>query len=225
MNNFNLQYPQITVPQDIERLSLETILKEANQYSLFQQFSIEEQKIIQRMIHSTTCFDEIIKNIVFTDHAITRIKELLQKGASIIVDTSMIKAGLSSKFTEKYNNNVLCYVSDDDVINQSKETGDTRTFIAVKKAIQESGNKPLILACGNAPTFIYGAIEQIVLSKRSTNNISMLVMPVGFVNVLESKEYATLFMKQTNVEGITLQGRYGGSTLVVSSLHAIYKLL
>ena len=42
-------------------------------------------------------------------------------------------------------------------------------------------------------------------------------MPVGFVNVLESKE----LLRYIDVPYVMLEGRRGGSPLAVASLHAI----
>jgi precorrin-8X/cobalt-precorrin-8 methylmutase len=225
MVQFEIKHPAIKEPEQIEKLSLETIMNEANSYPVFKRYSEEEQKVIQRMIHSTTCFDTIINNIWFSEKAIERIKVLLKQEATIITDTNMIKTGISSIYTEKYNNHVICYVSESDVKQKATENKTTRTVIAVQKAIEENKNKPIILACGNAPTYIYAAIEKVLTGDFNLSKIALIALPVGFINVIESKEYAIEFLNKTDAEGITIKGRYGGSTLVVSGLHAIYKLL
>lgn len=208
-------------PQEIEELSLKTIMEEAAVYPRFHAFSGEEQKVVQRMIHATTCFEQIINNIFFTDKAISGIKGLLSNGAAIITDTNMIKAGLSQQYTNKYSNMVICYVSEPDIAEEARQKHTTRTEIAVKKAMVECKNRPVILACGNAPTFLYSALDESI----NTEKIALIAMPVGFINVVESKEYAYKFMQNKNLEGIVLKGRYGGSPLVVSALHAIYKMI
>ncbi|NPA82654.1 MAG: precorrin-8X methylmutase, partial [Epsilonproteobacteria bacterium] len=58
-----------------------------------------------------------------------------------------------------------------------------------------------------------------------TKNIALLVFPVGFVNVVESKEYTMEFLDYFNAEGIVMRGRFGSSTMAVASLHAIYRLI
>ena len=45
----------------------------------------------------------------------------------------------------------------------------------------------------------------------------MVGMPVGFVNVLESKE----LLRLVSVPYVTVEGRRGGSPLAVATLHAI----
>lgn len=225
MKNFDIKTPAVKDPHEIEELSLKTILEEAGQYPGFSKFHPDEQKVVQRMIHTTTCFEQVIDNICFSSGATSRIKTLLEKGATIIADTNMIRSGLNKVYTEKYGNNTICYVSEPDVKEIAQKQGTTRTDIAVKKALTENKSSPLILACGNAPTFLYAAIELIVNEGFDLNNIAIIAMPVGFINVVESKDYTLEFMNMTGAEGIVLKGRYGGSPLVVAALHALYKLI
>lgn len=225
MIKFNIKQPTIKDPNDIEKMSLETISSEIRNYPKFQNFTPDQQKIIQRMIHTTTCFEQIIDNITFSEAATDRIKKFLLNGASIISDTNMIKAGLSSIYTDKYRNKTVCYVAEADIKETARREGTTRTIAAVKKALKSLKNIPVILACGNAPTFLYAAIENFIKNDWDLNNVAILVMPVGFINVVESKEYTYNFINKTKAEGITLHGRYGGSPLVVSCLHALYKLI
>lgn len=223
MTNFEIKTALIKDPQEIEKISLDTIQKEAADYTRFKEFLPQQQKVVQRMIHTTTCFEQIINNIHFSVNATSRIMELLQNEAVIISDTNMIKAGLSKIYTEKYRNNIICYVSDPEVKEIAAQKWTTRTDIAVKKALKEFKNRPIILACGNAPTFLYAAFEYLHNEGFNSSNIAVIAMPVGFINVVESKEYTLEFMQATETEGIILNGRYGGSPLVVSTLHAMYK--
>ncbi len=225
MINFDIKQPEIKDPQEIERLSLETVIQEAESYSGFANFDAQQQMVVQRMIHTTTCFEQIIDNIVFINNAAEKIINLIQDEAKIITDTNMIKSGLSKIYTDKFNNKVICYVSEPDIKSEAIEKGITRTAAAVKKALKESQNTPVILACGNAPTFLYAAVESLIIDNHNLSDVAMISMPVGFINVVESKEYTLEFLEQKKVCGITLKGRYGGSPLVVSALHALYKLI
>lgn len=225
MDNFHLKYPEIQDPEQIEQMSLQAIMTEAKNYPAFLQFTESQQKVIQRMIHSTTCFENIIDNIYFSNSAIERIKSLIHQGATIITDTNMIKIGINTIYTQNYNNKVLCCISEPVVKEIAKNKKTTRTVIAVQKALDENRDVSLILACGNAPTYIYAAIEKIIQESFDLNKIALIAFPVGFINVVESKEYAMDFLNSTKAEGIIIKGRYGGSTLVVSCLHAIYKQL
>jgi len=225
MTEFYIKQPEIKNPVEIEEASLAAIMNEAKTYSRFNEFTFDQQKVVQRMIHTTTCFDLIINNIEFSANATEKIKNLLKNGATIISDTNMIKSGLSSIYTDNYKNNIVCYVSDTDIKEISQKKGITRTVAAVNKALKELKNTPVIIACGNAPTMLYAAIETLIKDGWDLPNIAFLAMPVGFINVEESKEYSIEFMNKLNVEGIVLKGRYGGSPLIVSCLHSLYKLI
>ena len=93
------------------------------------------------------------------------------------------------------------------------------------RLIEKFKDEPMVLACGNAPTFIYAAINTLIEQNINLDNVILLLFPVGFVNVVESKEYGKDFMNHYGVEGIILEGRYGASTMVVASLHAAYRLI
>ncbi|WP_457746414.1 precorrin-8X methylmutase, partial [Sulfurimonas sp.] len=177
------------------------------------------------LIHTTTCFDEILNNIYFSKNAMIKLKNLLQNRAKLIVDTNMIRSGLSQFYLDKYENEVICYVNEPEVFAMAEKNKTTRSYAAVELAIQKFRNEPMVLACGNAPTFIYAAINTLIKEKIDLDNVILLLFPVGFVNVVESKEYGKKFMQHFGVDGIVLEGRYGASTMVVASLHAAYKLI
>jgi len=222
---FKLEEPLIADGKEIGAKSLEIVEKEAYGYPKFSEFTKEQREVIKRQIHTTTCFAQILDNIYFSPNAIEKLKSLLEAKASIVVDTNMIKTGLSDFYTSKHKNSVICYVNEESIYEEAKNLGTTRSYAAVKRAIEEDGERGLILACGNAPTFLYAAINTLIKSGRRMDNVAILAFPVGFVNVTESKEYTRSFMDYYGVEGIVINGGYGASTLVVSALHAIYKLI
>lgn len=222
---FELKEPPLNIGDAISRKSFEMIQEEAQAFEKYHTFSEGERDIITRLIHTTTNFQEIIDNTFFTPKAVEKVKNLLEQEAKLIVDTNMIKSGLSDFYLKKYNNEVICKVNEAEIFAMAKEEETTRSYAAVKRAIQENKNKPMILGCGNAPTFIYAAIKTLVEEKVDLNNVALLIFPVGFVNVVESKEYAKDFLEHFSVEGIILRGRYGASTMIVAALHAAYKLI
>lgn len=223
--NFRLEEPPINIGADISEKSFEMIEAEIVNYPKYHEFDTNEQALIERLIHTTTCFEEVIENIYFTKNAMMKLKDLLQNKAKLIVDTNMIRSGLSQFYLEKYENEVICYVNEPEVFEMAKNNGTTRSYAAVELAIKKFRDKPMVLACGNAPTFIYAAINTLIKEKIDLSNVVLLLFPVGFVNVVESKEYGRKFLEHFNAEGIILQGRYGASTMVVASLHAAYKLI
>jgi precorrin-8X/cobalt-precorrin-8 methylmutase len=223
--NFKLQEPPINIGDEISVKSFEMIHKEAIEYKGFDRFDENEKALVERLIHTTTCFEQVIDNIYFSKNAMIKLKKLLEKKAKLIVDTNMIRSGLSKFYLDKYENEVICYVNNPEVFDMAKKNKTTRSYAAVELAIEKFKNEPMVLACGNAPTFIYAAINTLLRLKVNLDNVILLLFPVGFVNVVESKEYAKAFMEHFGVEGVILEGRYGASTMVVASLHASYRLI
>jgi len=223
--DFRLEEPPINIGADISEKSFEMIEAEIGAYPKYHHFNENEQALINRLIHTTTCFNEVINNIYFSKNAMLKLKDLLQNRAKLIVDTNMIRSGLSQFYLNKYENEVICYVNEPEVFAMAEKNGTTRSYAAVELAIERFKDKPMVLACGNAPTFIYAAINTLIKEKINLDNVILLLFPVGFVNVVESKEYGKKFLEHFNAEGIILQGRYGASTMVVASLHAAYKLI
>lgn len=217
--------PPINIGDEISMRSFEMIHAEAVTYKGFARFDDNERALVERLIHTTTCFDQVIDNIYFSDNSMLKLKDLLQRKAKLIVDTNMIRSGLSKFYLDKYENEVVCYVNEPEVFEMAKVNKTTRSYAAVQLAIEKFKDEPMVLACGNAPTYIYAAINALIKHNVNLDNIILLLFPVGFVNVVESKKYGRDFMEHFECEGIILEGRYGASTMVVASLHAAYRLI
>lgn len=222
---FKQEQPPINIGADISQRSFEMINEEMQNYKQIENFDKEQLEVIERLIHTTTCFEEVLNNIYFSENAIVKIQELLKNSAKIIVDVNMIKSGLSDFYLKKYDNEVICYINEPFTYEMAEKNKTTRSYAAVVEAIKRHKNEPMILACGNAPTFIYAAINTLLDEGVDLSQVALLLFPVGFVNVVESKDYGKRFSEQFNVPAIIMQGRFGSSTMSVATLHAIYKLI
>ena len=222
---FKQEQPPINIGADISVRSFEMIEEELQDYKQIQNFDKDQLEVISRLIHTTTCFEEVLENVCFTDNAIPRIQELLKNKAKIIVDVNMIKVGLSQFYLDKYDNEVVCYINEPFTYEMAEKNKTTRSYAAVVEAIRKHKDEPMILACGNAPTFIYAAINTLLDEGVDLSNVALLLFPVGFVNVVESKDYGKRFCKHYDVPAIIMEGRFGSSTMTVATLHAVYKLI
>lgn len=222
---FKLEEPPINIGADISVRSFEMIEEELKDYTKANDYTKDQLEVISRLIHTTTCFDEVLDNIYFSDNAIEKIQTLLLNKAKIIVDVNMIKVGLSDFYLEKYETEVVCYIKEKFTYEMAEKNKTTRSYAAVVEAIKRHKDEPMILACGNAPTFIYAAINTLIEQKVNLKNVAFLLFPVGFVNVVESKDYGRRFCDHFDVAGIIMQGRFGSSTMTVATLHAIFKLI
>lgn len=222
---FKTEEPPINIGADISVRSFEMIEEELKDYAKADEFSYEQREVIARLIHTTTCFEEVLENIYFSDNSIEKIQGLLQNKAKIIVDVNMIKVGLSDFYLKKYETDVVCYINEPFTYEMAEKNKTTRSYAAVVEAIKKHKDEPMILACGNAPTFIYAAINTLLEEGVDLKNVALLLFPVGFVNVVESKDYGRRFCDHFDVAGIIMQGRFGSSTMTVATLHAIFKLI
>jgi len=222
---FKQEQPPINLGADISVKSFEMIEHELKNYPKSEEFDTNEIEVISRLIHTSTCFEEVLNNIWFTSDAIPRIQELLKNKAKIIVDVNMIKVGLSQFYLDTYQNEVVCYINEPFTYTKAKQNKTTRSYAAVIEAIKKHKEEPMILACGNAPTFIYAAINTLLDERVDLSKVAFLLFPVGFVNVVESKDYGKRFCQQFNIPAVIMEGRFGSSTMTVATLHATYKLI
>ena len=222
---FVQEQPPINIGADISVRSFEMIDEEMKSYPQIANFNDEELAVISRLIHTTTCFEQILEHIYFSPNALHRIKELLQNRAKIIVDVNMIKVGLSQFYLDTYGNEVICYINEPFTYEHAQKNQTTRSYAAVVEAIKRHKGEPMILVCGNAPTFIYAAINTLLDEGVDLSSVALLLFPVGFVNVIESKEYGRRFSEEFDVPSVIMQGRFGSSTMGVATLHATYKLI
>lgn len=80
-------------------------------------------------------------------------------------------------------------------------------------------DKPVIFAIGNAPTALI-QLDKLIKEKRIKPEL-IIGVPVGFVNVCESKE----LIMQSGVPYIVAKGNKGGSNVAAAICNAIlYKL-
>lgn len=174
------------------------------------------EAVIKRCIHTSADF-EYADSMYFTDGVIDKIQEAIKKGAYIVTDTTMARAGINKKRIEKYGGDVLCFIGDEDVAAEAKERGVTRSLVSMEKASRL--DRPVIFAIGNAPTALISIYDLVKAGKLSP--VAVIGVPVGFVNVVESKE----LLIGSGVPCIAARGRKGGSNIAAAIVNAIqYKI-
>lgn len=200
-------------PMDIERRSFEIITQLLGDRVL----DPENELVIKRAIHTTADFD-YADNLVFSEHAVTKGIEALKNGCDIVTDTQMAKAGISKTTLAKLGGQVHCFMSDPDVAQEAKERGITRAIVSMEKAA--SLPNPCIFAIGNAPTALICLRE--LMDAGKLNPALIIGVPVGFVNVVESKE----MILASSVPYIVARGRKGGSNVAAAICNALlYQIL
>ena len=191
--------PQHHLPADIERTSFRIITEELDMMGLTP--PPEHEAVVKRVIHTTADFD-YARNLRFTPHAVEQAVKALHAGAVIVTDTNMALAGITKPGLAKLGGMACCYMADPEVAAAAKEAGTTRAVAAMKKAAQE--HPGAILAVGNAPTALLTIAEQIENGLRPALVIGV---PVGCVNVVESKERLFAVCETHGVPAIAAMGR------------------
>ena len=205
--------PQHHLPADIERTSISIITRELDELGLNP--PPETAAVVTRVIHTTADFD-YAKNLRFTPGAVQAAVRALQRGAVIVTDTNMALAGISRPGLAKLGCEAVCYMADPAVAEAAKQAGTTRAVAAMHRAARE--HPGAILAVGNAPTALLTIAEEIEAGLRPALVIGV---PVGFVNVVESKETLFAVCEQHGVPAIAAMGRKGGSNVAAAICNAL----
>ena len=205
---------QHILPEDIERASMDIISRELCERGIV--LPEEHAAIVKRIIHTTADFD-FAQNLCFTPDAVKLGKEALREGTVIITDTNMAKAGINKSALTKLGGQALCFMADKDVEQAAKENGTTRAAAAMEKAARQYPNA--IFAIGNAPTALLRVAE---LTQSGLLRPALVVgVPVGFVNVVESKNTALAVCQANGIPAILAMGRKGGSTVAAAICNAL----
>ena len=206
----HIELEQVT-PMDIERRSFEIIESE-----LPHPLDPQLAPIIKRVIHTTADFS-FADSLCFSPGAVEKALAAIRGGACIVTDTNMGKAGVNKPALAKHGGEVFCFMADEDVRLAAKENGTTRAVASMDKAA--ALGRPTIFAIGNAPTALIRLYELIKEGKLSPALI--IGVPVGFVNVVQSKE----LIMTTDVPYIVARGRKGGSNVAAAICNALLYLL
>ena len=208
-----MSMPETIKPMDIEKRSFEIITELLGDRKL----DPENELVIKRAIHTTADFD-YADNLVFSPHAVRLGIEALKGGCDIVTDTQMAKSGISKATLAKLGGEVHCFMSDPDVAAAARERGVTRALVSMEKAAKLG--KPCIFAIGNAPTALIRIRE--LMDSGELKPALVIGVPVGFVNVVESKE----LIIETDVPHIVVRGRKGGSNVAAAIVNALlYQIL
>lgn len=200
-------------PADIEKRSFAIITEELGGRT----FPPDIEPVVKRVIHTSADFD-YADNLVFSEGAVARACRALRAGAHVVTDTNMAKAGINKTILAQFGGEVHCFVADEDVAAEARARGVTRSTVSMERAARLEA--PLIFAIGNAPTAL---VELHLLMQAGALAPELIIgVPVGFVNVVESKE----LILDSPVPHIVARGRKGGSNVAAAIVNALlYQLV
>lgn len=195
-------------PGDIEKRSFAIITQELGGRYI----PPENEAVVKRVIHTTADFD-YVESLCFSPDAVAKGIEALKKGACIVTDTKMAYSGVSKPTLAKLGGEAFCFMADEDVAQEAKRRGVTRAVVCMEKAARLE--RDLIVAVGNAPTALVRLYELMEEGKIAPKLI--IGVPVGFVNVVESKE----LILASAAPHIVARGRKGGSNVAAAICNAL----
>ena len=171
-----------------------------------------KKPVITRVIHTTTDLG-YARDLIFSAGAIESGVRAIKQGKNIVVDSSMVKAGINKNITARFKNKIICRIHDKDVIRNSGELNLTRAIVAMRKSQREIDGG--IIAIGNAPTALF---ELCGLIKDAKSKPALVVgIPVGFVGAAESKRA----LRGLKIPYITNKSKKGGSTVAAAIVNAL----
>lgn len=200
---------EIIKPMDIEKRSFEIITELLGDTPI----APENELVVKRVIHTSADFD-YAKNLTFSEGAVAKGIAALRGGCDIVTDTQMAKAGINKTILASLGGEVHCFMSDPDVAAEAKSRGVTRAWVSMEKAAQLK--KPCIFAIGNAPTALVSL--DALMAAELLRPALLIGVPVGFVNVVESKE---LIIEGGRAPYIVARGRKGGSNVAAAICNAL----
>lgn len=195
-------------PADIERRSMEIIASELGAHAIPE----EQLPVVMRCIHATADFD-YAQNLWFSPDAVAKARALLRSGVLIVTDTNMALSGINKPALKRRGCEAVCFMADPEVAEAAKAQGITRAAASVDKAA--SLGREILYVVGNAPTALLR-----LCSHREQGDFSpafVIAMPVGFVNVVQSKE----LLIASGIPCIAARGRKGGSSVAAAAVNAL----
>ena len=203
-------------PQSIERRSMEIIEGELNERGLLRSIPSDRLHIVKRVIHATADFD-FAETLVFSDDVLKAASLVVERGPVLVTDTNMIATGINKKALASYSGSVRCYISEAETERQAKERGVTRAVVSMERAAADFPEAVYVV--GNAPTALLRICE---LTRAGRMKPALVIgVPVGFVNVIESKEELIKMAEETKTPYIVANGLKGGSTVAAAIVNAL----
>jgi len=118
-------------------------------------FSSEQFAVVRRCIHATGDFS-FADNLRFSTEAVEAGLAAIRAGKNILVDVNMAAAGISKRLLEKFGGQVICRISDPEIVARAKAENMTRSEAAIEQALDDNIG---IVAVGNEPTALLKTME------------------------------------------------------------------
>jgi precorrin-8X/cobalt-precorrin-8 methylmutase len=203
------RYAYLRDPAAIYQRSFALIREEAE----LARFPADMHPLALRLAHAAGDAS-ILDDLAWSENAVAQGKRALASGVPILVDSTMVAAGITAGRLPT-GNNIRCTLNDPRTADIARELGTTRSAAAVE--LWRPHLAGAVVAIGNAPTALFHLLE--LLADGAPRPALVLGFPVGFVGAAEAK--AALAAFGGGLEFVALNGRRGGSALAAAAVNAL----
>ena len=182
-----------------------------------------QQSILERIIHSSGDFG-LQSCLKFSPTACRDAIKALKNGATILTDTYMAEAAISSMAKRTLNSNIECILGMAPASISIDTNMTTRSAIGMKnkwlnfedKDAIKKPTAPLVVI-GSAPTALISLLDLVEAGYKPPSLI--IGMPVGFIGVNESKAR----LLNSDCSYIVLEDSRGGASLAAAATNALLR--
>ncbi len=199
-------------PAEIERLSLERIERLAGPH-LPAESGLRH--VARRVLYAAGDPD-LAQSVRLHPDLVTAGVAALRAGRPVVVDVSMVAAGLRGEALRRCGCPVFVAVSEPNVAAAAHAAGITRSAMGIRLLHDQLAGA--LVAIGNAPTALLELLD-LVDAKRIAP-AAIIGMPVGLVAAAESKGE----LVRRSVPFATVVGTRGGSPLAAAAVNALLQL-
>jgi precorrin-8X/cobalt-precorrin-8 methylmutase len=203
------RYAYLRDPEAIYRRSFAAIRAETD----LSRFPQSLQSLALRLAHAAGD-TAILDDLVWSRGAVLAGQRALAAGAPILVDSTMLAAGIIEGRLPAQNR-IIGTLRDPAVSEIAAAQRTTRSAAAVE--LWRPDLDGAVVAIGNAPTALFRLLE--ILAAGAEKPALVLGFPVGFVGATEAKE--SLIGFGSGLAHIALRGRRGGSALAAAAVNAL----
>ncbi len=176
-----------------------------------------ERAVVRRMIHASADFD-FARSARFGPGSIAGAVAALRRGAPILVDVEMLRAGIRRDLAEPLGITIECGLGEREADRIAASEGLTRSAAGLRRGAARVGDGAVV-AIGNAPTAVDEALR--LVEAEGWRPACIVGIPVGFVGVEEAKRRLA---SQSTTPYLTALGRKGGTAVTAAAINALLTL-
>lgn len=167
-----------------------------------------ELAVVERMVHATADAS-FATSARIGGEAVDRTCDALAAGAPIIVDATMVAAGIT-------RGEPVCLLTE----VPDAPAGSTRSAAAIELAAERHPSGALWVI-GNAPTALFALLD--LHARGVVHPAAVIGLPVGYVGAAESKD--ALWRGELAARAITNMGERGGSPVAAAVVNALVRIV